>query len=277
MRLLILGRGGGSWQMRGVQLGAVLGACVTSTPTVAEWAWADRVVLVKHAGLTWAPDARARDLPIVWDALDFWQQPTDNPWPAPVARAALQHLQATIQPTLTIGATAAMAHDAGGVYLPHHGRIGVMPTAARRACRVVGYDGHPSFLGPWAPALEAGCRAHGWTFVINPPDLATVDVLVALRGGVWDGWMCRQWKSGVKAVNAIRAGRPLLYQDSAATRELAPWGAVVTTPAEVADALAAQASYAWREAVAEEARGRAHAFTVEAVAAEYGRVLRSLS
>src|SRR6185295_14754374 len=99
-----------------------------------------------------------------------------------------------------------------------------------------------------------------------------VDVLVALRGGVWDGWMCRHWKSGVKAVNAILAGRPLIHQDCAATRELAPCGTVVETTSDLPAAFAYWTPYRRRQHVVDVSVERAHAFTVESVAAYYTQV-----
>ena len=73
--------------------------------------------------------------------------------------------------------------------------------------------------------------------MVNPPDLSAADIIVAFRDGVWDGWICREWKSGVKVVNAIAAGRPLISQDSAAVRELGPVGTVVEGPADLVRAL----------------------------------------
>ena len=273
MNTLIVGHGAGSWQMRGVQLGAALQARVTSVPTAVDWDWAERVVFVKREGLRWVTRAQTLGVPVIWDALDFWRQPLDHAWSASAARAALGRMLETIRPTQTIGATLAMAQDAGGVYVEHHGRLGLHPTPARPDCRVVGYDGNPAYLDAWRGPLQTACQTRGWTFVINPPDLAAVDLLVALRGGRWDGWVCRQWKSGVKAVNAILAGRPLLHQDTAATRELDPCGTVVATVADLPAAFDAWTPYATRQHVVDVSWQRYHAFTVEAVAAHYARVL----
>jgi len=277
MNILIVGAGRGSWQMRGVQLGAALGARVTSTPTDADWEWAERVVLVKRAALQWAKRAHVRGVPIVWDALDFWRQPPDNGLSAGAARALLGQMQDRIAPTLTVGATQAMAAAAANgrrsAYLPHQGHRDLVPTDAREVCQVVGYDGNPVYLDHWAAPLRAACRAVGWTFVVNPPTLAAVDILVALRGGIWDGWMCREWKSGVKAVNAILAGRPLITQPSAAVRELQPLGSIIETVAQVRQALETWAPHARRQQVVDLARTRTTSFTVDTLAAQYAALL----
>jgi hypothetical protein len=269
MNLLIVGRGPGSWTMRGVQLGAALGARVTSEPTDADWHWAERVVLVKRAGAIWAARAHALGLPIVWDALDFWRQPFDNFLAEASARRLLAQALDVIRPARTIGATAAMAAAAGGVYLPHHGWAGLTPTPARPQIQTVGYDGNPIYLDAWRPVLERVCAARGWTLVISPPDLSTVDVLVALRGGPWDGWMPREWKSGVKLVNAILAGRPIVTQDTAAMRGLQPQGTVIATLLDLPAALDSWQDPDRRQAVVEASRLRVAAFSVDAIAAQY--------
>lgn len=276
MNILVVGAGKGSWQMRGLQLGAALGARVSSSPTDADWHWAERVILIKRDGPRWIARARALNIPVVWDALDFWQQPAENRLNPTEAMALLQAAIDQMQPALTIGATRAMATAAGGRYVSHHGHVDLQPTPARESCTLVGYNGDARYLGMWGQVLQAACAARGWTFVVNPPDLAAMDILVALRGGVWDGWMCRQWKSGVKLVNAWLAGRPILRQDSAASRELDPPGSVMETVSDLAAALDAWTPVAARQAVVDMARARYATFTLDAVAAHYQHVLADL-
>lgn len=273
MNILIVGSGKGSWQMRAVQLGAALGARVTSQPIAEDWHWADLAVLVKKAGALFAAAAHQAGVPVVWDALDFWKQPAENRANETYANGLLQAQIAVIKPALAIGATQAMAEACGGVCLPHHSRIGLVPTPAREDFRVIGYDGNPAYLDRWGQAIDALCRRRGWTFVVNPADLSAVDALVALRGGQWDGWICRQWKSGVKAVNAICAGRPLIAQPSAAFDELQPDGSCVETFDEFEQALEMWTSYERRQSVVERCAQRAPSFTVEALAERYHGIL----
>lgn len=273
MNILIVGSGQGSWQMRGVQLGAALGARVVSTPTDHDWTWADVAILVKHAGRLYASRVHARGIPLVWDALDFWRQPDQNGVPEAEARRLLGELLAAIRPTLTIGATGAMAHAVDGVFLPHHSRIGLRPTPAREEFRVIGYDGNGAYLGRWAPALTALCQSRGWEFRINPPDLSTCDLLVALRDGPWDGWMCREWKSGVKLGNAIAAGRPVITQPTASFRELHPFGGVIEDIHALPRAVDRWLAWSARQAIAEFASARVDAYSVESVAGYYREIL----
>ena len=110
--------------------------------------------------------------------------------------------------------------------------------------------------------------------MVNPPDLRAVDVLVSFRDGKWDGWACRQWKSGVKYVNAIVAGRPILTQPTAASSELHPVGELVNHQADLVDALSAVTRDDVREAAYQQAVQRAVTFSVESVALRYQALLR---
>jgi hypothetical protein len=276
MKILIVGGGpSDTWVIRGQQLGAALGARVTASPTAADWTWADRVILVKRAGRIWGGTAHGTGVPILWDPIDFWQQPGENGYSAAEARAHLAQAIAAVGPVLTIGATAAMAAACGGAYLPHHSWAGLAPTPARETVSLVAYQGSPRYLGRWAPALAAACQARGWRFVLNPPDVRAADLLVAFRDAPWDGWMCREWKSGVKLVNAVAAGRPILTQPSAAAREFQPAGTILETQAELEAALDHWTDVGRRQAVVEQSLVRAPAFTVDAIAAQYARILET--
>jgi hypothetical protein len=277
MNLLIVGGSkAGAWQMRGVQLGAALGARVTSAPTADDFGWSDVVVLVKRAGAVYATQAHRANRPIVWDALDFWSQPGDHRLSEAQATALLHAQIRVIQPALTIGATEAMAQACDGAFLPQHAWAGLSPTPARDVVSIVGYEGNPTYLGTWEPAIRRECARLGWTFVINPPDLRLVDLFVAFRDGAWDGWMPREWKSGVKIVNAIAAGRPILTQASAAARELKAVGQSVESPLALGAAFDAWTERPVRDAAEIRGRDDAPAFTLAAVAERYRQILQTL-
>lgn len=285
MNILIVGSGKGSFQMRAVQLGKAIGARVTSAPTAKDWKWAELVVLVKRFGLQWAADVHRHGLPLVWDALDFWAQPAENHLNEAQAKAALVRQMTQIRPMLTIGATEAQAVASGGVYVPHHSWKGLSPTLARERVQTVAYEGGEVYLGAWRRVIERECKARGWRFILNPVstmatpsplDLSTVDILVSFRDGSRDGWICREWKSGVKAVNAIAAGRPFISQDSAAVRELQPAGSIVERVEELSAAFDWWADADRRAAVVAASLVKAPAFTLDTIAAQYLEVLESL-
>ncbi len=244
-------------------------ARVTSAPSDGDWSWADVIVLVKRAIVTFGRQAEASSKPVVWDALDFWAQPSQNGVSETHARALLSSQLRASRPTLVIGATKAMATAAGGVYVTHHGHQSMQPTDARQECRVVGYEGNALYLDAWRAPLEAACQRRGWTFTVNPPGLSACDILVALRGGPWDGWICREWKSGVKLVNAILAGRPVLTQDCAAARELAPAGSILESQGQLDEAFDHWAPADRRRSVVEASLTRAADFSLDTLARAY--------
>lgn len=272
MNILMVGAGKGSWQIRGQQLGAELGAVVTSTPTEAEFAWCDVVVLVKKHALSLAPTAHRFGKPIVWDALDFWAQPAENRVSEATARTMLANSIHAIKPALVICATDAMASACDGVYLPHHSRPGLMPTPARETVKTVAYEGNPAYLGRWLGWVSDACAKRRWHFVLNPASLSDADIVVAFRDGPWDGWICREWKSGVKVVNAIAAGRPLIGQESAACRELLPQGTMVNAPQELDNAFDYWADLEPRQSIT----AICSALPVSAVAHRYREILSTV-
>lgn len=270
MNVLIVGTGKGTWQMRGLQLGAAIGARVTSHPTALDVEWADLIVLVKRALREWGPQLQGK-APIVWDALDFWSQPAQNGFAEPSARLLFEQYTARVKPDLIIGATESMARFMGGVYVPHHSWQGLEPTPAREHVQVVAYEGNPTYLGRWAQWLQEACEKRGWSFLINPPDLRQADVLVAFRDGPWDGWICREWKSGVKLVNAMAAGRPIITHFSAAFGEVPVYGSSIETHKELDTAFDRWTLFTERhDAVID---SRASEYTLAAVAEQYRQVL----
>lgn len=271
----MLGSGHGSWQVRGQQLGLAMGARVMHTPSAADLAWADIVVVVKRAIVDRAEQVHQAGKPLVWDALDFWQQPDQNHLSRTESEDLLRAWIGLYRPAVVVGATEAMATAAGGLYLPHHAWLSLSPHAIQADVRTVAYEGTKKYLGRWAQWIHTECDRRDWTFVINPPDLRVADLVVAFRDGPWDGWMCQEWKSGVKLVNAMRVGRPVVTQPSAAFRELSPIGSAVE---DVTGLRMAFDQWAYRD---ERARAteqpRANALVLDQVAARYRLLLQAVS
>lgn len=277
MNVLMCGNGAGSFEVRGRQLGGAIGARVVRAPSDDDLRWADVVVLIKRAVTAWSDLVHRNGKPLVWDALDFWAQPEDNDMTEAEAKTMLRDYIANHRPDLVIGATEAMAQAAGGVYLPHHSRPGLTPAPARDVVTTVGYEGTKKYLGRWAKAVQDECDRRGWTFVINPPDLRACDILVAFRDGQWDGWMCDAWKSGVKSVNAIAAGRPIITRGEVATLEVKPVGWIVKDQQGIADAFDYWSSLEWRRIAVDKCRHMASEFTLDTVANRYSQILQGVA
>ena len=278
MNILVVGADTkGSWAMRGVQLGGEIGARVTVKPNALDWAWAEIVVLVKRAAVRWGAQAQRAGVPVVWDVLDFWAQPEENGLSRDEMIAKVKWIQQQAGVTALIGATRAMAADIGGVYLPHHCRLWLQPAPIRVAAAVVAYEGQRKYLGRWAKALESSCAALGLRFVVNPHDIREADVLVSFREGRWDGWACRQWKSGIKHVNAMVAGRPIVCQASAAWDDFRPVGMFIDNIEALTEALRLSLLPEVREEAYEYACRTAVTYQLSAVALEYADILRQVA
>jgi hypothetical protein len=234
------------------------------------------VILVKRAPGVWWREAKETGAPLIWDVLDFWRQPdANNRTEAEFVREVIQ-MRDAVHISRLIGATQAMADAIGGVYIPHHHRLGLTAMPIRKRARVVAYEGSARYLGSWRVALERACARLGLTFLVNPPDLSEADLVVAFRDELWDGWACRQWKSGIKYVNAIVAGRPVLTQECAAFREIAPTGAVVEDHAALDEAIAKMTADDVRQKAWLQGRKRVSEFSIDRIARQYRDLVQSV-
>ena len=227
MNILVTGRGaGGSWNIRGAQLGAVIGAQVDCHVNSVKGF--DLAVVVKRPRADVLERLRQREVPVVWDIVDAWPQPVGNGWGRAECLAWLRREVATVRPAAIVAASAGMAEDCADLgvpvlHLPHHARPGQRRNPVRENVRVLGYEGGEQYLGTWEPLLREECKRRGWGFFINPTSLADVDIVVAVRDCT--GYAARSWKSNVKLACAQGSGTPCVlnreraYVDAASGAE----------------------------------------------------------
>jgi hypothetical protein len=217
MKVLMTGKGSsGSWQCRGVQLGNALGATVRPLATREDFKAADISVIVKRVPVQLLQDVRAAGKPWVYDIVDAYKQPESSRWTRDQAiKWAHEHL-AALKPDAVIWPNRKMREDCDpglpGMVLPHHHRPGIRNNPIRKHVKRVGYEGAVQYLAEWEQALAAECKRRGWEFVTNPKHLADLDIVVAMRGGDWDGYVPHHWKSNVKLANAHGSGTPFIGQ-----------------------------------------------------------------
>jgi hypothetical protein len=205
MKIYITGRGtGGSWKIRGEQLGQAIGAQFDRLD-------AEVGILVKR------PDDasmyRLRGLPIIWDVVDAWPQPSGNDWHQDQAMEWLRGQVHRINPVGIVAATEQMSVDCAEfglpvVCIPHHARLRQELNPVRSRVHTVGYEGGEKYLGWWRAVLEKECAIRGWRFRANPDSLSDLDIVVALREA--RGYPVRKWKSNVKLANAQITGTPCI-------------------------------------------------------------------
>jgi len=264
MQILVTGRGSsGSWKVRGVQLGAAIGARVV--PRCTDTRGADVVVWVKR----FVQAARLNGRRWAWDIVDAWPQPEGNVWEKDRAVAWLREELDRRAPGAVVFPTSTMLADSGWtgptLVLPHHAWPLYRPVQVRDRVRVVGYEGSLTNLGEWRAVLERACAARGWRFSANE-DLAKCDVGIALRGRA--GYAPRHWKSNVKLANLQALGLPAICSPECGYMEFASGAELyVDSEQELAEALDRCASFEFRARAA--ARMRAAVPTLAQVAERY--------
>lgn len=275
--ILVTGSGSsGSWQIRGVQLGAAIGATVLAKAVDIDPF--DAAIVVKRPPLDLVSRIHRAGVPLIWDVVDAWPQPAGNDWCRSACMDWMRDQMAAIRPAAVVAATKAMAKDLWefGVpvlALPHHARPGQRRNPIRQAA-VVGYEGAENYIRAWRPVIEAACRIRGLQFVINPPDLDQVDIVLALRDST--GYAPRNWKSNVKLANAQGTGTPIIACTESGYLETSCGAEVwADTPAEFQLALDDLRDTAHRRALS--VTLAAAAPRIDAVAATYLAWLRDLN
>ncbi len=210
---MILFTGGGtsgSWKVRGEQLGAACGATVQAKSI--ECSQADVIVAVKRIPAATLTAIRASRKPWAWDIVDAYPQPACSTWNRSQAIGWVRGQIQEKSPTAIIWPNQKMREDCDtglpGVVIPHHYRPKSDTNLIRENVLTVGYEGSPTYISGWP--LAESCAARGWGFVVNPPLLAEVDIVVAFRTGA--GYVQRHWKSNVKLANAHGTGTPFIGQ-----------------------------------------------------------------
>ena len=266
----------GSWEIRGRQLGQILGAAVI--PNAIDVAPYDLSVLVKRPTTDLLQRLHRAEVSVIWDVVDAWPQPTGNGWDRARCMEWLTRQVKAIRPNGMVAATRAMARDCEGfgvpvLALPHHARPGLRQNPIR-PLKVLGYEGGQQYLGRWLPIIQRQCAARGLQFVINPAEVPDVDILLALRD--CDGYAPRNWKSNVKLANAQGSGTPVICNREAGYLETASgaeqWADDET---ELAAALDALTPTDVRRTAAQALRAAAP--EIDSVAATYIAWLRSRS
>lgn len=252
-------------------MGEAIGATVT--PARLDVKGFDAAVLVKRPSAGLIERLRREKVPIIWDVVDAYPQPAALDWTETQCKAWLRASVEHIKPVAIVAATAVMARDCRefGVpvlWLPHHSRPDQQQTRIYPEVRKVGYEGSDHYLGKWLPVLQQQCAQRGWQFIVNPPALSCLDIVVALREAT--GYAAANWKSGVKMSNAVGSGTPVIYGAEAGCAEISH-GAFdpVTTEQELSDQMTRLSQHRARAAMHANFLERAPALSLASTAAKY--------
>lgn len=273
MNVLFIGHGGkGSFEIRGNQISQALGARAVWKPTAEDINAADMTVAIKRV-----PDEALRLLresgkPWVWDCVDAYPQPDCSTWNSTQSVDWLKGELERLQPHAVIWPNARMCDDAEWhgpqEIIYHHHRPGIRINPIRERIQTIGYEGSPRYLEGWIEAINQECGRIGAAFMVNPPHLADVDVVLALRGPRWNGYCQQAYKSNVKLANAHASGTPFIGMPEAGYMETRTGAEYwVKTLDDLATALKWLESQSAREEVSE--RFLKAALPIERVADQY--------
>lgn len=203
--------------MRGEQLGLAIGAHVE--PKMQRFDGFDAIVVVKRTPSDLIAAIRSSGVPWFYDVIDAYPQPESVDWNRDRAILWARETLVHLKPNGVIWPTERMRDDVDpfhriphSVVIPHHCRENAAQNPIREHVARVGYEGHPRYLACWGDSLRHECARRGLEFVMNPRELADVDVVVAFRGGEWASYATRHWKSHVKLANAHGTGTPFIGQ-----------------------------------------------------------------
>lgn len=188
-----------------------LGGKAVPMASLEECKAADAIIAVKRIPDGLLANIRASKKPWAWDVVDAYPQPQCSSWGRSESIAWLKKEAQRLSPDLIIFPNARMRDDFGsGAVIYHHHRPGIERNPIREKIETIGYEGSPRYIESWMPAIAEECKKRGVAFVVNPPRLADVDVVLALRGRGWNGYPQRHYKSNVKLANAHGSGTPFI-------------------------------------------------------------------
>ena len=264
--MLVTGRGtGGSWKIRGEQLGSAMGATVKPMASVDEVNNADLIWLVKKP--CDSIEQRTGPAKLIWDCIDYWKQPQENAWTRDQVIKHILKEAKRLRVDYIVAATRAMADDLETPYfLRHHGRIYYNQNPIREHVKIVAYEGQAKFLGKWLNVIGRECERRKWVFMVNPPNLVDVDIVIAVRDYPHKGYATDHYKSNVKLQNAQNSGTPIICSRERGYIETSSGGEYFAdTPIELEAAFDYLAPQAIRLAAAAVLRKQAY-FALDAAA-----------
>lgn len=280
-RVLFIGksRKAGSWAMRGEQIAATRSQWSSSfTARPADLLKCDIVCFVKHVDRAVYSLARKMKKICVYDVIDSWPQPDAYA----VYQNRFQAVQFFTQKwkafdwDALIFANRYMQSHLGhlapeSITIYHHYRPGILINPIRPVVKRIGYEGNANYLGVWKTRLEQICREKKWDWVINPDQLADLDIGIAVREGEHDGFLANAYKSNVKLANLYGSGTPCIMGSAEVSYHETDCGTVpfFTTEKDLRERLSDLESYDKRIALQNDFLKARPAFSLESVAGIY--------
>jgi len=225
----------GAWQIRGMQIAQTCDEWIASnSPSEDEIEAADVVCIVKKIDNRTLDLCKQKNKLLVLDVVDFWPQNgnLDIPLNRFESLQLVRKLVKTIEPDALIFPNFAMWAElrssfpvTPSTFIYHHFRpefSNIDHQTELRPITVIGYEG-ADYLGEWLEIAGNICGELGIEFVVNPSSLMDVDAVFSARGSIFRTFLNCNFKSNVKASNAIGANKPFLcHVDERSAHEVDP-------------------------------------------------------
>lgn len=225
----------GAWQIRGMQIAQTCDEWIASnSPSEDEIEAADVVCIVKKIDNRTLDLCKQKNKLLVLDVVDFWPQNSnlDIPLNRFESLQLVRKLVKNIEPDALIFPNFAMWAElrssfpvTPSTFIYHHFRpdfSNIDHQTELRPITVIGYEG-ADYLGEWLEIAGNICGELGIEFVVNPSSLMDVDAVFSARGSIFRTFLNCNFKSNVKASNAIGANKPFLcHVDERSAHEVDP-------------------------------------------------------
>lgn len=225
----------GAWQIRGMQIAQACDEWIASnSPSEDEIDAADVVCIVKKIDNKTLDLCKQKNKLLVLDVVDFWPQSgsLDKPLNRFESLQLVRKLVKNIEPDALIFPNFAMWAElrssfpvTPSTFIYHHFRpefSDIDHQTELRPITVIGYEG-ADYLGEWLETAGNICDEIGIQFVVNPSSLLDVDAVFSARGSIFRTFLNCNFKSNVKASNAIGANKPFLcHVDERSAHEVDP-------------------------------------------------------
>jgi len=225
----------GAWQIRGMQIAQTCDEWIASnSPSEDEIEAADVVCIVKKIDNRTLDLCKQKNKLLVLDVVDFWPQNgnLDIPLNRFESLQLVRKLVKNIEPDALIFPNFAMWAElrssfpvTPSTFIYHHFRpefSNIDYQTELRPITVIGYEG-ADYLGEWLETAGNICDELGIQFVVNPSSLLDVDAVFSARGSIFRTFLNCNFKSNVKASNAIGANKPFLcHVDERSAHEVDP-------------------------------------------------------
>jgi len=280
-RVLFVGksRKAGSWAMRGEQIASMRSHWSSSfAASPADLLKCDIVCFVKHVDRSVYSLARKMKKICVYDVIDSWPQPDAYSLYQNRSQAVLFFTQKwkIYNWDAMIFANRHMHFHLGhlapeSIAIYHHYRPGIQINPIRQVVKRIGYEGNENYLGLWKTRLEQICREKKWEWVVNPRQLADLDIGIAVREGQHDGFLANAYKSNVKLANLYGSGTPCILGSAEVSYHETDCGTVpfFATEKDLRERLSDLESYDKRIALQNDFLKVRQSFSLESIAEIY--------